>query len=171
MGEAEDSVDYVDEESYDETSTDEKEEDFEDMEKYEPMVLENILEGMCECLEPTKETSGAEECPVLGEQPLDPVVEFIQRMRATGPYVQPEVPGIGPPVSSERVTAVGLWLAECARRQEGQVGPRNLRHFLCPNLDEKPPTEDYYKTKTMCPWIKPEATKLSFRIKTFRKNK
>ncbi|KAL6433852.1 hypothetical protein ACFW04_005821 [Cataglyphis niger] len=46
------------------------------------------------------------------------------------------VSGIGPPVSSERVTAVGIWLADCARRQEGLVGPRNIRHFLCPKLDD-----------------------------------
>ncbi|XP_070524689.1 uncharacterized protein [Cardiocondyla obscurior] len=48
------------------------------------------------------------------------------------------VSGIGPPVSPERVTAVGLWLADCARRQEGLVGPRNIHHFLCPNPDDIP---------------------------------
>ncbi|KYN13195.1 Ropporin-1-like protein [Trachymyrmex cornetzi] len=72
--------------------------------------------------------------------PPDPLKEFLKRMRAEMEAGRLEtifrVSGIGPPVSSERVTAVGLWLADCARRQEGLVGPRNIRHFLCPNLDD-----------------------------------
>ncbi|KAG5337467.1 ROP1L protein, partial [Acromyrmex heyeri] len=74
--------------------------------------------------------------------PADPLKEFLKRMRAEIEAGRLEtifrVSGIGPPVSSERVTAVGLWLADCARRQEGLVGPRNIRHFLCPNLDDIP---------------------------------
>ncbi|KAG5308096.1 ROP1L protein, partial [Acromyrmex insinuator] len=74
--------------------------------------------------------------------PPDPLKEFLKRMRAEIEAGRLEtifrVSGIGPPVSSERVTAVGLWLADCARRQEGLVGPRNIRHFLCPNLDDTP---------------------------------
>ncbi|KYN42375.1 Ropporin-1-like protein [Trachymyrmex septentrionalis] len=72
--------------------------------------------------------------------PPDPLKEFLKRMRAEIEAGRLEtifrVSGIGPPVSSERVTAVGLWLVDCARRQEGLVGPRNIRHFLCPNLDD-----------------------------------
>lgn len=74
------------------------------------------------------------------DQTPDPLKEFLKRMRAEVEAGRLEtifpVPGIGPPVSSERVTAVGLWLADCARRQEGMVGPRNIRHFLCPDLDD-----------------------------------
>ncbi|XP_039309361.1 uncharacterized protein LOC105196580 isoform X2 [Solenopsis invicta] len=71
--------------------------------------------------------------------PSDLLKEFLKRMRTEVEAGRLEtifrVPGIGPSVSSERVTAVKLWLADCARRQEGLVGPRNIRHFLCPNLD------------------------------------
>lgn len=72
--------------------------------------------------------------------PVDPLKEFLERMQTEVEAGRLEtifrVPGIGPPVSPERVTAVGLWLTDCARRQEGLVGPRNIRHFLCPNLDD-----------------------------------
>ncbi|XP_072743256.1 uncharacterized protein [Anoplolepis gracilipes] len=72
--------------------------------------------------------------------PPDPLKEFLKRMRAEVKAGRLEtifrVPGIGPPVSTDCVTAVGLWLADCARRQKGLVGPRNIRHFLCPNLDD-----------------------------------
>lgn len=70
----------------------------------------------------------------------DPLKEFLKRMQAEVEAGRLEtifrVPGIGSPISTERVTAVGLWLADCARRQEGLIGPRNIRHFLCPNLDD-----------------------------------
>lgn len=46
------------------------------------------------------------------------------------------VPGIGAIVSDERITRVGLWFAESAQRQQDLVGPRNLRHFLCPDLQD-----------------------------------
>ncbi|KMQ90456.1 ropporin-1-like protein, partial [Lasius niger] len=72
--------------------------------------------------------------------PPDPLKEFLKRMRAEVEAGRLEtifrVSGIGPPISTERVTAVGLWLTDCARRQRGLVGPRNIRHFLCPNLDD-----------------------------------
>lgn len=117
------------------------------MAKYETIGLENVLEGICECLDSTRETgAGSSVAAGSASPPLDPVLEFVERMRAeaaTGAYVQPEVPGIGPPVSKETVTAVGLWLAECSRRQEGHVGPRNLRHFLCPKLYETS-SRDYH---------------------------
>lgn len=70
----------------------------------------------------------------------DPLKEFLKRMRAEVEAGRLEtifrVSGIGPPISTERVTAVGIWLADCARRQKGLIGPRNIRHFLCPNLDD-----------------------------------
>lgn len=44
------------------------------------------------------------------------------------------VPGIGPIVSEENITRVKIWLIECAQRQQHLVGPRNFRHFLCPDL-------------------------------------
>ncbi|XP_024872824.1 uncharacterized protein LOC112455253 [Temnothorax curvispinosus] len=92
--------------------------------------LENSSE-ICRCLD----ESESDQTP-----PPDPLKEFLKRMRAEVEAGRLEtifrVSGIGPPVSPERVTAVGLWLADCARRQEGLVGPRNIRHFLCPNLDD-----------------------------------
>lgn len=45
------------------------------------------------------------------------------------------ISGIGPRLSSEEVAAVTVWMKECARLQDGMVGPRNLRHFQCPPLD------------------------------------
>ncbi|XP_071570457.1 uncharacterized protein [Temnothorax nylanderi] len=92
--------------------------------------LENSSE-ICRCLD----ESESDQTP-----PPDPLKEFLKRMRAEVEAGRLEtifrVSGIGPPVSPERVTAVGLWLADCARRQEGLIGPRNIRHFLCPNLDD-----------------------------------
>ncbi|CAK9831534.1 Ropporin-1-like protein [Anthophora retusa] len=49
----------------------------------------------------------------------------------------PNVPGIGPRLSAEEVASVAIWLSECARIQEGMVGPRNLRHMNCPPLDRQ----------------------------------
>lgn len=88
--------------------------------------------------------SSTEICRCLAESdqmpPPDPLKEFLKRMRAEVEAGRLEtifrVSGIGPPVSPGRLTAVGLWLADCARRQEGLVGPRNIRHFLCPKLDD-----------------------------------
>ncbi|XP_076248457.1 uncharacterized protein LOC143188209 [Calliopsis andreniformis] len=50
----------------------------------------------------------------------------------------PNVPGIGPRLSAEEVASVAIWMSECARVQEGMVGPRNLRHMNCPPLDRQP---------------------------------
>ncbi|XP_033222994.1 ropporin-1-like protein isoform X2 [Belonocnema kinseyi] len=47
------------------------------------------------------------------------------------------IPGIGPRLLAEEVACVAIWMSECARRQEGMVGPRNLRHFQCPPLDRQ----------------------------------
>nr|XP_031827532.1 ropporin-1-like protein [Nomia melanderi] len=49
----------------------------------------------------------------------------------------PNVPGIGPRLSAEEVASVAIWMSECARVQEGMVGPRNLRHMNCPPLDRQ----------------------------------
>ncbi|KAL2739492.1 ropporin-1-like protein isoform X1 [Vespula maculifrons] len=46
----------------------------------------------------------------------------------------PNIPGIGPRLSAEEVASVAIWMSECARLQEGMVGPRNLRHPQCPPL-------------------------------------
>lgn len=100
---------------------------------YEPIGLEDILRGICECMEPVIER-------IPTPPPIDPFIEFLDRMKqevkdgTLDTYFL--VKGIGPPVSENRITAVGLWLADCARRQEGLVGPRNIRHFLCPDLDD-----------------------------------
>ncbi|XP_076277624.1 uncharacterized protein LOC143207739 [Lasioglossum baleicum] len=49
----------------------------------------------------------------------------------------PNVPGIGPRLSAEEVATVAIWMSECAKVQEGMVGPRNLRHMNCPPLDRQ----------------------------------
>ncbi|XP_078049982.1 uncharacterized protein LOC144476714 isoform X1 [Augochlora pura] len=49
----------------------------------------------------------------------------------------PDIPGIGPRLSAEEVATVAVWMTECARVQEGMVGPRNLRHMNCPPLDRQ----------------------------------
>ncbi|XP_011166595.2 ropporin-1-like protein isoform X1 [Solenopsis invicta] len=49
----------------------------------------------------------------------------------------PNVPGIGSRLSAERVANVTAWMLECARLQEGMVGPRNIRHTNCPPLHER----------------------------------
>ncbi|KAH0953744.1 hypothetical protein HN011_007541 [Eciton burchellii] len=48
----------------------------------------------------------------------------------------PNVPGIGPRVAVERVASVASWMLECAKLQEGMIGPRNIRHTNCPSLYE-----------------------------------
>lgn len=83
---------------------------------------------ICECVK-TKPTP-----------PPDPLMEFWRRMHEEVEMRRLDtmfpVIGIGPPVSTDRVTNVGLWLTDCARRQEGLVGPRNIYHCLCPNLED-----------------------------------
>ncbi|XP_048504840.1 uncharacterized protein LOC125499720 [Athalia rosae] len=116
------------------------------METYEPIGLDTLLEGICECLEP-----GEEKSPGTPPPP-DPVEEFIERMHEAfpPPFVAPVVPGIGPFVPDDHVTAVCLWLTDCARRQSGLVGPRNIRHFLCPSLEERSMYEEAEKTMFKC---------------------
>ncbi|XP_076618479.1 uncharacterized protein LOC143340433 [Colletes latitarsis] len=50
---------------------------------------------------------------------------------------RPNIPGIGPRLSAEEVASVAIWMSECARIQEGMVGPRNFRHMNCPPLDRQ----------------------------------
>ncbi|XP_008209228.1 uncharacterized protein LOC100121242 [Nasonia vitripennis] len=47
----------------------------------------------------------------------------------------PDVPGIGRRLLAEEVATVAIWMSECARRQGGMVGPRNIRHINCPPLE------------------------------------
>lgn len=54
----------------------------------------------------------------------------------------PYVPGIGPQMSAERVTNVVAWMLECAKLQEGMVGPRNIRHTNCPFLHRQSSTSE-----------------------------
>ncbi|KAL6257444.1 hypothetical protein P5V15_011015 [Pogonomyrmex californicus] len=49
----------------------------------------------------------------------------------------PNVPGIGPRLSAERIANVTAWMLKCAKLQEGMVGPRNIRHTNCPSLHER----------------------------------
>ncbi|KAJ8668163.1 hypothetical protein QAD02_009826 [Eretmocerus hayati] len=49
--------------------------------------------------------------------------------------VYPDVPGIGRKLLAEEVAKVAVWMSECARRQGGMVGPRNIRHINCPPLE------------------------------------
>nr|XP_003704334.1 PREDICTED: uncharacterized protein LOC100877325 [Megachile rotundata] len=104
---------------------------------YEPIGLKDILQGICECLQPVPEIVRAPTPP-----PPDPVEEFLKRMKTEVEEGRLQtvikVPGIGPRVSVNRITAVGVWLADCGRRQEGMVGPRNITHFLCPELEDTP---------------------------------
>lgn len=108
---------------------------YDQIDDYEPIGLETILHGICECLEPVRQSDRTPTPP-----PPDPFEEFLKRMKQEVEEgrlpTRFEVAGIGPRVSINRLTAVGLWLADCARRQEGMVGPRNIRHFLCPDLED-----------------------------------
>lgn len=87
-----------------------------------------------------KSVQGRSPSPSLPSPPSDPLKDFLKSMRAEIEAGRLEtnfrIPGIGPPIAPGRVTAVGLWLTDCARRQEGLIGPRNIRHFLCPSLDD-----------------------------------
>ncbi|OAD60986.1 Ropporin-1-like protein [Eufriesea mexicana] len=117
------------EEEYEEKAMDEQIDD------YQPIGLESILHGICECLEPVRETPRVPTPP-----PPDPFAEFLKRMKQEVEEDRLEtrfrVDGIGAPVSTNRITAVTVWLADCGRRQDGLVGPRNIRHFLCPDLED-----------------------------------
>ncbi|XP_033220715.1 uncharacterized protein LOC117175194 isoform X2 [Belonocnema kinseyi] len=118
--------------------------------EHEPIIgLEKLLEGTFEC----RESKGETEQPPEMKPPVDLLEEFVSRMKVQfpNPCELFKVPGIGPKVSEDKVTAVGLWLAECSRRQNGVVGPRNMRHFLCPSLDDHPAYEDRQRTKLKCP--------------------
>ncbi|CAK9812453.1 Ropporin-1-like protein [Anthophora plagiata] len=121
--------------SYYEGEESEKEAIIEPMDDYEPIGLETILHGICECLEPVREVERVPTPP-----PPDPFEEFLKRMKLEIDEGRLEtrfrVEGVGPRVSENRVTSVAVWMVDCARRQEGMVGPRNIRHFLCPDLED-----------------------------------
>ncbi|XP_024939800.1 uncharacterized protein LOC107266724 [Cephus cinctus] len=119
------------------------EDDIKDIYSY--VNLEDIQKGFCECAEDTAPLDPEEENATSKPNPLE---EFLERMALKfseetvdvegAELLNEEINGIGGCISKERICAVSLWLTECARRQEGMVGPRNLRHFLCPNLDGNP---------------------------------
>ncbi|KAK0071897.1 hypothetical protein PV326_000690 [Microctonus aethiopoides] len=104
---------------------------------------DNSSEGLRKCHEESwkiKKMNEAKTCLVeLSEcdekSSCDKVTEFICKMKNTiYSSVNYDVVGIGGVVSDECITKVGLWLTECGLQQGGHVGPRNLRHFLCPSL-------------------------------------
>ncbi|XP_020291386.1 ropporin-1-like protein [Pseudomyrmex gracilis] len=50
------------------------------------------------------------------------------------------VPGICSGLSAEEVAKMATWMLECAKLQEGMVGPRNIRHTNCPPLHKRSKT-------------------------------
>ncbi|XP_043683805.1 uncharacterized protein LOC122636538 isoform X1 [Vespula pensylvanica] len=102
------------------------------MEAFPSDEFVDVISDICTC------TKMEEPIPTPPPPPCDPVEEFIKRMEKRIDKNQLKsffkIDGIGPPVSETVVTAVYVWLSECGRRQEGYVGPRNIKHFLCPNL-------------------------------------
>ncbi|XP_011303322.1 uncharacterized protein [Fopius arisanus] len=96
------------------------------------------IPGFCRCLKENLQSPGESSL----ENFADTFVGIIEE-KYSPPRVDYFVPGIGDVVSIERVNAVQLWLMDCSRRQQGWVGPRNLRHFMCPRLfDECPAIGD-----------------------------
>ncbi|EFN86606.1 Ropporin-1-like protein [Harpegnathos saltator] len=43
----------------------------------------------------------------------------------------------GARLSAEKVASAAAWMTECARLQEGMVGPRNIRHTECPPVHQR----------------------------------
>ncbi|KAL2735855.1 Ropporin-1-like protein [Vespula squamosa] len=97
----------------------------------------DVISDICTC------SKLEERIPTPPPPPADPVEEFIKRMEKQFEKDQLislfKIDGIGPPISETIVTAVYVWLSECARRQKGYVGPRNIKHFLCPDLQNSIP--------------------------------
>ncbi|XP_047368493.1 uncharacterized protein LOC124956568 [Vespa velutina] len=97
--------------------------------------LVDSISDICTCPKPEERISIPPTPP-----PCDPVEEFIKRMERDIDKDQLvrifQIEGIGPKVSEIKITAVNIWLCECARRQNGYVGPRNIKHFLCPDLQD-----------------------------------
>lgn len=48
----------------------------------------------------------------------------------------PMVPGIGPVLPQELIDAVVAYMRNVGNLQQGMVMPRNIRHYLCPPLEE-----------------------------------
>ncbi|XP_063974750.1 uncharacterized protein LOC135161258 [Diachasmimorpha longicaudata] len=108
-------------------------EDLQTLEKLKSNLIPENIEGICECMEAGK------KCACSGkssEQDENFVRTFTQRIeeKYSPMHIDYNVPGIGAIVSVERVTAIQVWLMDCSRRQQGWIGPRNLRHFMCPKL-------------------------------------
>lgn len=145
-----DSDRYVDDDSmYDVADLDDDWYYGEGMEEVLPSdELVESIGDICTCLE--KEPVST-PLPPPPPAPRDPVEEFIKRMESDIDREQLEgifqIDGIGPRVSEVQVTAVNIWLCECARRQEGYVGPRNIKHFLCPDLQDSNNCHDRYKMR------------------------
>lgn len=91
--------------------------------------LKSPVQEVCRCLERHESI----QTPVAS---FDPLKEFLTKMRLEIEAGRLEtifpVSGIGPSVEPKTITDVSLWMADCARRQEGLVGPRNICHFLYP---------------------------------------
>lgn len=96
----------------------------------------SLIQGTCENIDVKLDIESIVE--EISSPVVDFVEEFLTRMKLEfpNPCELLKVPGIGPKVSEDTVTKVGLWLGDCSRRQNGIVGPRNMRHFLCPYLDD-----------------------------------
>lgn len=48
----------------------------------------------------------------------------------------PEVYGIGPAVPESLIDAVVEYMKKISLEQQGMVMPRNIRHYMCPPLEE-----------------------------------
>ncbi|KAH0552254.1 hypothetical protein KQX54_007761 [Cotesia glomerata] len=78
--------------------------------------------------------------PEGNEEEDDVVVNFLKRMEKLtlrgNIDINYQVIGIGGIVTDECINNVQEWLTECGACQQGLVGPLNLRHFLCPRLND-----------------------------------
>lgn len=78
--------------------------------------------------------------PEGNEEEDDIVGSFLKRMEKLtlrgNIDINYQVIGIGGIVTDECINNVQEWLTECGACQQGLVGPLNLRHFLCPRLND-----------------------------------
>ncbi|CAG5073890.1 Similar to ropn1l: Ropporin-1-like protein (Danio rerio) [Cotesia congregata] len=78
--------------------------------------------------------------PEGNEEEDDVVGNFLKRMEKLtlrgNIDINYQVIGIGGIVTDECINNVQEWLTECGACQQGLVGPLNLRHFLCPRLND-----------------------------------
>ncbi|XP_066603432.1 uncharacterized protein [Prorops nasuta] len=101
------------------------------------LVEDDANQGeVCECLEWVE---GSDESSATTVPLPDPLRQFRLKMeeeiRAGRLEITWKFDGIGPVVDSQKINQVYDWLKECSERQAGHVGPRNLRHYLCPDLE------------------------------------